>query len=203
MPQRFLVLRIEATGESYLKIHLLGPDDGLEVCLKRVSRKKISSNPTPDLFDTAEIELEYSKQGTMRFVKEYQLVERRSSIGQSYQHLQRASAFCNLLVRNGTHLPDQHALYQLTNRCLNAFNERSTPAIVYLKSLFVLLKEEGFPVREDWWPKLPPSLKTDAKFMLENPCPETVEQSLDDTCVRTIEHLHHWIQRETEISLDC
>ena len=55
------------------------------------------------------------------------------------------SQFCNLLITNGLYMPDVHALYYLASRSLDAFQERGTPDVVYLKSIFLLLKEEGFP----------------------------------------------------------
>ena len=40
MSDRFLVLRLEPSGESFLKLHLLGQDEGLLLCLKRVAKKE-------------------------------------------------------------------------------------------------------------------------------------------------------------------
>lgn len=201
MSQRFLLLRLEASGESYLKMHLLGPEEGLELCLNRVSKKENSEKTKPDLFDTAEIDLEPSKQGTMRFVKDYHLLERRTAIGSSYRRLQRASQFCNLLITNGAHMPDLHALYHLASRSLDAFQDRGTPDIVYLKSLFLLLKEEGFPVREFWWPSLPMELRKQAKQFIEQACPESLSDEEETSCQRVIEHLENWIRRETDLIL--
>ena len=201
MAQLFLLLSLEASGESYLKMHLLGPEDGLAFCLKRVSKKGNSEKTKPDLFDTAEIELELSRQGTMRFIKDYHLLERRTEIGSSYRRLQRASQFCNLLITNGSYMPDVHALYYLASRSLDAFQERGTPDVVYLKSIFLLLKEEGFPVSESWWPSLCQEMRSIAKQFIERPCPETLSDEEEDACVHLIEHLENWIRRETELIL--
>ena len=85
-----LVLKTEPSGESFIKLYVLSVESGIFLCMKRVS-KKANSSTIPDLFDTAVILLETSQQGTMRFVKEYQLRQRRDVIGQNYRSLRSAS----------------------------------------------------------------------------------------------------------------
>lgn len=201
MATPFLVLRLEPTGESFLKMHMLGTDEGLLLCLKRLSRKQRSEKPSPDLFDTAEIQLERARQGTLQFVSGYHPIERRSAIGHNYRRLQRASQFCQLLVHNATHMPDLPALYRLATRSLDAFATRPTPDVVFLKSLFILLQEEGYPVRESWWPHLPTSLKATAKALIEAPSPEQLGDAKRADCLQAIALLSSWIRRETELIL--
>lgn len=201
MTRPFLVLRLEPSGESFLKMHLLGPEDGLVLCLKRVSKKCSSNKPAPDLFDTADISLETSKQGTMQFVVDYHLIERRSEIGRNYRRLQRASEFCQILALNATHLPDLPALYQLVTRCLDAFSERSTPDIVFLKSLYLLLREEGYPVHQSWWSRLPKNLRPQTKLLIEQPSPEALDPSAAEACNDAIRHLRQWLRQETDLIL--
>jgi len=202
MARSYLVLRLEPSGESFLKLHLLEPEAGLLLCLKRVARKsRAGGSPNPDLFDTAELTLEASKQGNLHFVADYHPTVRRSAIGGHYRRLVRASAFCQLLVLNATHLPDLPALYELANRALDAFCQRDTPDVVYLKSVYLLLKAEGYPVRESWWAQLPATLRSAAKGLIEAPSPETLSQAEQADCEAAIERLHSWIRRETEVNL--
>ena len=63
-----LVLKTEASGESFIKLYVITAESGIFLCMKRVP-KKANSSTIPDLFDTAAILLETSQQGTMRFVK--------------------------------------------------------------------------------------------------------------------------------------
>ena len=140
--ERALVLRIAPSGESFQKIDILTAESGTFLCLKRLSKKN-PQTAAPDLFDTADIHLETSKQGTARFVNDYQLVHRRSSIGQSYRKLQHASDFCALIAHNGPHMADPAALHHITERTLDAFAERDVPSIVFLKAVYILLKDEG------------------------------------------------------------
>lgn len=201
LAQRSLVLRKEPSGESFLKLHLLSPESGVQLCLKRVSSKRSGSKPAPDLFDTAEVRLEASKHGTAQFVGDYELMHRRSEIGQSYRSLRYASDFCNLLILNGTHMADLPTLYQLAERSLDAFAERSIPAVVFLKGLYLLLKDEGYPVRESWWPQLPAPMRSHCKALLGQPTPETWTEPEQNSCEESIRHLLDWLRRETDLTL--
>ena len=201
--ERALVLRIAPSGESFHKLDILTPDNGALLCLKRISKKN-HLTAAPDLFDSADINLETSKQGTARFVREYQLVQRRSRIGQSYHKLRYASDFCALLAHNGRHMADPAALFQLAERTLDAFAKRDAPAIVFLKALYLLLKDEGYPVRESWWPQLHASLRVPAKQLLNNPTPDHAEAPLLEVCEQASRNLCHWLRRETDLILpDC
>ena len=196
-----LVLRKEPSGESFLKLHLLGPELGCQLCLKRVATKKPSQMPAPDLFDTAEVQLESSKQGTALFVGDYQITRRRSEIGFNYRALRHASDLSNLLVHNGSHMADLPALYQLAERSMDAFAERLEPSVVFLKSLYLLLKDEGYPVRESWWPQVPSQLRRDTRQLLARPSPESLPADIRTSCEASVHHLLQWLRRETDLSL--
>lgn len=203
MPQshRVLVLRKETSGESFLKLHLLGPELGCQLCLKRVATKNRSNKAAPDLFDTAEVQLDTSKHGTARFVSEYEIAQRRSEIGLNYRALQHACDLSNLLILNGTHMADLPALYQLAERSMNAFAERLEPSVVFLKSLYLLLKDEGYPVRESWWPNVPSRHRRHTRNLLAEPVPESLPSEVRKSCLESIQDLLHWLRRETDLIL--
>ena len=198
--ERALVLKVAQSGESYLRLDALGAESGLFVCLKRVSSKQPSKD-RPDLFDTAELHLEKAKSGSTLFVRDYRVLHRRESIGQSYRSLQHASDYATLLVNNATHMPDPVALYLLAERTFDAFSERSSAAIVYLKGVYLLLQTEGFPVRESWWPQVPNELREHAKALINRPTPESAASDLIETCAALSTNLKHWIKRETDLIL--
>jgi recombinational DNA repair protein (RecF pathway) len=198
--ERALVLRMAPSGESFQKIDLLSLESGAFLCLKRLSKNKQHST-APDLFDTADIHLENSKQGTTRFVNDYQLVQRRNEIGRSYRKLQYASDFCALIAQNGPHMADPAALYHITERTLDAFAQRAVPAIVFLKAVYILLKDEGYPVRESWWPQLPQQLREPAKQLINQPTPDSVTPECTEACTQITRHLCHWLRRETDLML--
>lgn len=196
-----LVLRKEPSGESFLKLHLLGPELGCQLCLKRVATKNRSTKAAPDLFDTAEVRLDTSKYGTAQFVAEYEVIRRRSEIGLNYRALQLASSLSKLLIANGGHMADLPALYQLAERSMDAFAERLEPSVVFLKGLFLLLKDEGYPVRESWWPDLPGQVRQHTRELLRQPSPASLPPEVRNSCEAATQNLLHWLRRETDLTM--
>lgn len=198
--ERALVLRITSSGESFNKIDILTPESGSILCLKRISKK----NPLgsiPDLFDTADVHLESSGQETVRFVKEYQMIQRRGQIGKSYHALCHASEICSLIAHNGPYLANTVNLYRITERALNAFAEQKTPSIVLLKALYMLLKEEGYPIREAWWPQLSEPIRKSASQLINTPAPESASAELVRICTDINQNLLNWLSCETDLVL--
>ena len=196
-----LVLSKEASGESFLKLHLLGAELGCQLCLKHIATKNQSSKSAPDLFDTAEVQIDTSKQGTAQFIREYEITRRRSDIGLNYRSLQHASNLSRLVIHNGSHLPDLPALYRLMERSIDAFAAGSEPSLVFFKALYLLLKEEGYPVRESWWEQLPNSLRSDARTLLAQPSPQSLPSEIRAVCEASAQNLMHWLRRETDLIL--
>ena len=193
-----LVLKTEASGESFIKLYVITAESGIFLCMKRVP-KKANSSTIPDLFDTAAILLETSQQGTMRFVKEYQLRQRRDVIGQNYRSLRSASRLSQLLVKNASHMPESEWLFRLTERAFDAFAAGKAPDVVLLKSLYLLLKDEGYPVRESWWPTLRADLRETAKCLLSEPSPLHIGKPQQKTCEPIEEHLTQWMRHQTDL----
>ncbi len=198
---RVLVLRKEFSGESFLKLHLLGPELGCQLCLKRLATRKPSLKAAPDLFDSAEVQLEGSRPATAQFVGDYQIIRRRDAIGLNYRALQYASHLSQLLVDNGGQMADLPALHQLAERSLDAFAARREPPVVFLKSIYLLLKDEGYPVRELWWPQLPDRLREVTRQLLAQPSPASLQAEDKSICEAAVNNLLHWLRRETDLSL--
>lgn len=193
-----IVLQTEPSGESFLKLHLLSVEHGVLLCLKRVSRKSSRTAP-PDLFDQAVVELEQSKQGTLQFVKDYQLIRRRESIGARYQSLQDAASLSRLLVQNGAHMPESRTLFDLTAQALDAFAAGKASEVVLLKALFRLLRDEGYPVHESWWPRLPANLRPQTRALLSEPTPDKLESNAKAICQKIHQNLHDWMRQHTDL----
>ena len=193
-----LVLKTEPSGESFIKLYVLTVESGIFLCMKRVS-KKANSSTIPDLFDTAVILLETSQQGTMRFVKEYQLRQRRDVIGQNYRSLRSASRLSQLLVANASHMPESKWLFTLTERAFDAFAAAKAPDVVLLKSVYLLLKDEGYPVRESWWPTLRADLRETAKRLISKPSPAQIDKAEQKTCESIEQDLTQWMRHQTDL----
>lgn len=194
-----LVLKTALSGESFLKLYLLTTSNGVFLCLKRISKK--AQETSPDIFDQASITLETSQQGTMRFVKEYQITKRREQIGHNYKSLSSASYLSHLLISNAEHLPESKTLFNLTVRAFDAFAAGKVPEIVLLKSLYLVLTNEGFPVRESWWPSIPSNLNSLAKNLLQQSAPMQIDAVEKKHCQEIYEHLILWIRVHTDLIL--
>lgn len=197
---RTLILRLAPSGESFLKLDILSPQYGGVLCLKRISKKN-PQQAAPDLFDTADIQLETSKQGTAKFIREYQLIQRREAIGVSYHSLRHASEFASLLARNAPHMAEPEALFQLAERTFNAFAEAKASEIVHLKAIYLLLKNEGYPIRESWWPKVPAALQPIAQALINQPAPLTTSREERTNCEAVLQDLYRWLKYETDLTL--
>lgn len=195
-----IVLRTAPTSESFLKVDLICPEHGVRMCLKRISKKQ-SHKEAPELFDTAEINLETSKQGDLQFIGDYRVLRRRDAIGTSYRTLKYTSDFCALIADNGPHMADPEHLHQLTEQTLDAMADGKAPAVVYLKALYLLLKNEGYPVKELWWTSLPKSLRQTARDLLNQPTPEAPEKATIESTEHLIQRLNLWLRNETDLRL--
>ena len=193
-----LVLKTAPSGELFLKLYLLTIQNGVFLCLKRIPKKALHSS-IPDIFDQALITLETSQQGTMRFVKEYQITQRREQIGHNYRSLSSASFFSQLLVSNAAHLPESKTLFNLTARSFDAFAAGKVPEIVLLKSLYLVLTNEGFPVRESWWPTVPSNLTSLAKRQLQASAPMQIDAGEKKHCQGICDHLIDWMRLHTDL----
>jgi len=149
---RCLILGREPSGESHLLLSVLESEQGLTRCLIR--SRPSGKAERPDLFDEAEITLEPAKGGANRFARDYRLVRRLSGIGQSHGALERASRLANLLRRNPPPPESAAVAFQIVRETLSAMATRPRPDAAYVKALWLLLKDGGWPVEADWLDRL-------------------------------------------------
>jgi hypothetical protein len=96
-------------------------------------------------------------------------------------------------------MPESEMLFALTERAFDAFARGKAPEVVLLKSLYLLLKDEGYPVRESWWPTLRTDLRWAAKQILSEPSPDKTEPTARETCERIEQHLTLWMRHHTDL----
>ena len=163
-----LILRLTESGESFWCVALFSRASGLYHPLVRKSRTAVR----PDLFDTARARVTRAKQGELRFLSEYQPHRRRSGIGKSYAAIRMASRFAEILRRNTAHLPDPADIFDLSERFFDEIETGSPPGPTFLKTLYLLAKTEGLPVKEDWVAGLPSEERTSLRAILLAPLGE-------------------------------
>lgn len=151
-PLRCLVLGREPSGESHLLLTLLEPGEGILRCLARASRRPGATQP--DLFDEAEVTLERASGGANRFVREYRPTRRHPGIGRSHAALERASRLAGVVRRNPPPPESAPVAFEIVRETLDAMGSRPRPDAAYLKALWLLLKDGGWPVEAHWLARL-------------------------------------------------
>jgi hypothetical protein len=194
-----ILLAQAKAGESNLKLSLLTRENGYTNAYKKIS-KKLSDKAQPDLFDTATIYLERGYQGKTFFVKDYTPLKRRDKIPKDYHRFHTACRFTKLLSVNGIWLEDSHHTYRLTEQSLDAFNNCTHSDIIYLKSLYLLIRQEGYPVREAWQQTLSSTTRKNLLYFLSQPL-EKLNNIPVETISPIIQSLEHWTRYETSLQI--
>ena len=148
------VIEKRPPADAFQTFGLFSPEHGNLLALQRVPRKTSSSHSSADLFDEVSVMLESSNQGRTWFMKEVRIDRRRTAIGRSYDALRFASALVSVISRNHVHEESRENVALLLRTSLDAFGTASRPDVVYLKSLYLFARDEGYPVKQEWAPSL-------------------------------------------------
>jgi len=193
-----ILARQPSGSDAFEQLTAFSADHGLLHLLRRIKQGKTTSTPL-DLFDEAELWLESSNQGRTWFITEHRLIRRHDGIGRSYEALKAAAALGILLGRNPVPDESRPAVAELLGTSLAALAAGGRPDIVWLKALYCLLRDEGYPVKQHWWPELTPADRDTAVQLLNQPL---AAQTADTTTVaRITRRLEDWVQGETELRL--
>lgn len=204
-----LVLAKQPSGsDSFEQLTAWSGEHGLLHILGRIPKPGKPSparRPTPgsegrlDLFDEAELWLESSNQGRTWFIKEHRFIEQRAGLGRSYAALKAAAALAALVTRNPVPDESRPVITGLLRSSLAALAAGGRPDLVWLKSLFCFLRDEGYPVKQQWWPQLTAPDRDLAAQLLNQPlAAQTTEAA---TVARITRQLEDWVGRETELRL--
>jgi len=146
--EEVIVLTREESGEFGWLFRVLTKKSGVLLAYKRVSRKRASQ--IPDLFDHAEITFEIAN-SNMAFISEYTILAKYPSIASEYHTFEAACWFSKLLSQNMPYGDDGRAeVFNIAETAFVAWNSQKLPQVVLFKSLYLLMKSEGYPVKQDW-----------------------------------------------------
>jgi hypothetical protein len=133
-------------------------------------------------------------------VKEARLVQRHPGIGASYETLQLACALTAVIARNPVHEDSRLAVAQLLRGAFAAFATAARPDIVYFKSLYRFSRDEGYPLKQQWFPTLPAADRAVVAGLLNQPL---AAQTAPPTEVARLQRrLDDYLRGHTEILLD-
>ena len=194
----FILTKQPSGSDTFEQLSAFSGEHGLLHCLRRIAQSKTAATPL-DLFDEAELWLESSNQGRTWFIKEHRFIQRHDGIGRSYAALRAAAALGTLISRNPASDESRQPITDLLRSSLTALAAGGRPDIIWLKSLYCFLRDDGYPVKQQWWPELPAAERALAAHLLNQPL---AAQTADVVAVAQItRRLEAWIQAESEIRL--
>ncbi len=170
------ILERQSPRESFQPFTAYCAEHGNLRILQRIIRKPTPGHQTLDLFDHVGVILRAGSAGTW-FVHEARLIERFAGIGGNYRRLQHAVNFTSLIARNPVHEESRASVYQLLQTALRAFASTNRPDIVGFKSLYCFARDEGYPVKEHWFPTLLREDRTAVSQLLNRPLSEQTTAS--------------------------
>ena len=191
------VLLKRPPADSFQSYTVFSAEQGSLLVLQRLSRKAAPTSVALDLFDEASLLLESSNQGRTWFVKEARLLTRHSEIGRSYESLQRASALTALIARNTVDHDSRAAVADLLRGALTVFGRTQRPDIVYFKSVYRFARDEGYPMKQQWFPTLPAADRAEVAALLNRPLAE--QSSAPAIVARLQRRLEEYLRGYTEI----
>lgn len=193
------VLLKRPPSDSFQTLTVFSAEHGTLLALQRLPKKSAPTATVLDLFDEAALVLESSNQGRTWFVKEARLVLRAEAIGRSYEALRLASALTALVARNNVHEESRPAVAELLRGALAAFGG-PRPDIVYFKSLYRFARDEGYPLKQQWFPTLPSADRTTVATLLNQPL---ATQDAEPAAVARLQRrLEEYLRGHTEILLE-
>ncbi len=168
------VLARRPPSDSFQSFTLFSAEHGSLLVVQRLTKKAASSTTavTFDLFDEVSLQLESSNLGQTWFVKETRLLTRHPGLGRSYESLTAASDLARLIARNPVHEESRAAVAALLRQALASLATGARPDIVWFKSLYCFARDEGYPVKQQWFPTLSVAEREDVATLLNRPLAE-------------------------------
>ena len=162
--------------------------------------KAVATTVALDLFDEVSLRLESSNQGRTWFVLETRLLTRHAELGRDYETLRHASALAALVARNPVHEDSRAQVAALLRQALASFAAGARPDLVWFKSLYCFARDEGYPVKQQWFPTLPAADRTDVAGLLNRPL---AEQTAPPAAVARLQNrLEDYLRGHTDILLE-
>ncbi len=186
-----IIIGMKPHAELFLYVQFLSEKTGIISALVRTSKKL--SVTAPDLFDYGRFTLKTGKAGNVCFLENFDLIERFQHIGRHFRRLEDASLLCKIIRLNAGHLESHATVTNLLLRALKNINEGKDSKLVCLKMLYLLARDEGFPVREEWLADLP----LERKFPVESMLASSFGSDLDSNSVASaLDSLLRWLQQQ-------
>lgn len=194
------VLLKHPPADAFQSLTLFSAEHGTLLLLQRLPKKSAATTTALDLFDEVAVTLESSNQGRTWFLKEAQLIRRHPELGRTYDALRFASALAALVARNAGHEESRATIAELLRAAFAALAAGGRPDIVYFKSVYRFARDEGYPLKQQWFPTLPSADRAAVATLLNKPL---AEQTADQESVARLQRrLDEYLRGHTEILLE-
>lgn len=194
------VLLKRPPADAFQSCTLFSAVHGNLLALQRLPRKTGSTTNPLDLFDEASVSLESSNQGRTWFVKEARILVRHATLGRGYETLQAASSLAALVARNAVEEESRPAVAELLRTAFATLAAGARPDVVYFKSLYRFARDEGYPLKQEWYPTLPSPDRAEVTGLLNRP---VADQSASAAAVSRLQRrLEEYLRGHTEILLE-
>jgi hypothetical protein len=197
--EAFVLLK-RPPADSFQTFSLFSAEHGTLLALQRLPKKNAANHLALDLFDEVALSLETSNQGSTWFMKEVRLLARPTGIGRSYSTLMLASSLTALIARNPVHEDSRTAVAGLLRTALAAFAHSPRADIVFFKSLYCFARDEGYPVKQQWFPSLASAEQALAVELLNRPL--AAQTAAPESTARLTRQLETYLRNDTEILFD-
>ncbi|HEX2853556.1 MAG TPA: hypothetical protein VHO24_09975 [Opitutaceae bacterium] len=194
------VLLKRPPSDAFQGLTVFSAEHGVLLAMQRIAKKSAGTSISLDLFDEASLLLESSNEGRTWFVKETRLITRAEGIGRSYDALLQASALAALVARNPVHEDGRAQVATLLRTAFAAFANAPRPDIIFLKSLYCFARDEGYPIKEQWFPTLPTADREAVAQLLNRPLAE--QTAAPEAVLRLQRRLEEYLRGHTEVLLD-
>ena len=128
------------------------------------------------------------------------MARRHAAVGRSYAALQGATVLAGLVARNPVSPESRPGVAALLRAGLSAFEESDRPEVVTFKCLYCFARDEGYPVKQEWFPSLCAADRELAAGLLNRPLAEQSASADDSLRIRRL--LEDYLRSRTEILLD-
>lgn len=196
-----IVLQRHPPAENFQRLALFSPTEGNLTALQRVVARKGAPESVPaDLFDELQLRLESGRQGGgLWFVKESRLLVRHAGIGRSYDALRLACELATLVVRNPVPAESLWSVHALLRQTLAAFATGVRPDVAAFKALYCFVRDEGYPLKQQWLPTLPAVDRETVAGLLARPLADQTAAAAE--VARLHRRLHDYLRAHTELHL--
>lgn len=194
------VLLKRPPSDAFQGFNVFSPEHGGLLVHQRIAKKSAATSVALDLFDEVSLRLESSNQGQTWFVQEVRLITRHAELGRSYATLQHASELAALVARNTVHEESRAQVGALLRQALASFATGARPDLIGFKSLYCFARDEGYPVKQQWFPTLPTADRAEVATLLNRPL--AAQTASVPVVARLRARLEEYLRGHTEILFD-